>query len=70
VVAGSGWSRDGRYYYYYYTSSHSGRRDVWKVSRDGGPPEQVTTTGVTVTARTCFIPRLVTGKLARPIVTP
>jgi Tol biopolymer transport system component len=43
VDTGSGWSRDGNVYYY--TASGSSRREVWKVRRDGGSPEQLTVGG-------------------------
>jgi len=43
VGIGTGWSRDGSAYYY--NSSHSGRLEVWKVSRGGGRPEPMTVNG-------------------------
>ena len=43
VRTGGGWTRDGSAYYY--NSTRSGRLDVWKISRDGGDPHQVTSGG-------------------------
>ncbi len=43
VQYGGGWSRDGSAYYY--TSSRSGRSEVWKASRHGGPSVQLTLNG-------------------------
>jgi Tol biopolymer transport system component len=40
---GGGWSRDGTGYYY--SSARSGRLEVWRASRDGGPPKQMTASG-------------------------
>src|SRR5206468_3709706 len=43
VVAGSGWSQDGKRYYY--DSSRTGRLEVWSVSPAGGESVQVTAGG-------------------------
>jgi Tol biopolymer transport system component len=43
VRSGDGWSRDGSAYYY--TSTRSGRAEVWRVSRGGGRPQQITLNG-------------------------
>ena len=37
------WSRDGNWIYF--ASNRTGRFDVWKVSREGGAPDQVTKNG-------------------------
>jgi Tol biopolymer transport system component/DNA-binding winged helix-turn-helix (wHTH) protein len=43
VRSGDGWSLDGSAYYY--TSTRSGRAEVWRVPRGGGPSQQVTRDG-------------------------
>jgi Tol biopolymer transport system component len=37
------WSRDGKWIYFY--SDRTGRPEIWKISPEGGPPRQVTTSG-------------------------
>jgi hypothetical protein len=43
VRSGDGWTLDGSAYYY--TSMRSGRPEVWRVPRGGGPSQQITQNG-------------------------
>jgi Tol biopolymer transport system component len=43
IRSGDGWTLDGSAYYY--TSARSGRPEVWRVPRAGGPSQQITRDG-------------------------